>query len=96
MAAYIIAFVEILDEGKFREYQAVASETFAAHGAKFLVRGADHVVLEGPEEERTCVIVEFPSVEQATQFWKSSEYTAAIKLREGAAKMQAILLDGAD
>jgi uncharacterized protein (DUF1330 family) len=94
MAAYMIAFVEMLDEKVFRDYQGVASDAFGAYGAKFLTPGGSHKVLEGPAEDRTCVLVEFPSAEQAQAFWDSPEYQAAIKMREGAANMQVLLLDG--
>ena len=96
MPAYLVAFVDIKDEEKFRAYQGVAGDAFAAYGAKFLTRGGSHLVFEGPEETRTCVQVEFPSVEKATAFWNSPEYQAAIKMREGAAELQVILLDDAE
>ena len=93
MAAYFVAFVDIKDEEKFRAYQGVAGDAFAAYGAKFLTRGGSHKVFEGPDENRTCVLVEFPSAEKATAFWNSPEYQAAIKLREGAAELQVLLLE---
>lgn len=93
MTAYFVAFVDIKDEAKFRAYQGVAGDAFAAYGAKFLTRGGSHSVFEGPDETRTCVLVEFPSVEKATAFWNSPEYQAAIKLREGAADLQVLLLE---
>ena len=96
MPAYFVALVDIKDEEKFRAYQGVASDVFATYGAKFLTRGGSHSVFEGPEETRTCVLVEFPSVEKATAFWNSPEYRAAIKMREGAAEIQVLLLDGTE
>ena len=96
MPAYFVAFVDIKDEEQFRAYQAVAGAAFADYGAKFLTRGGKHTMFEGPEESRTCVLAEFPSVEQATAFWNSPAYQAAIKLREGAADLQVMLLDGED
>lgn len=94
MPAYIVAFVEVLDEEKFRAYQRAASESFAAYGARFLTPGGSHKVLEGVAEDRTCVLVEFPSMEQAEAFWKSDAYQSAVRLREGAANMQVILMGG--
>tara|TARA_Y100000588_G_scaffold328613_1_gene364259 strand:+ start:98 stop:388 length:291 start_codon:yes stop_codon:yes gene_type:complete len=95
MPAYVVALVDMKDEETFRAYQAVAGDLFAAYGAKFLTRGDSHCVFEGPDEPRTCVLVEFPSVEKATAFWNSPEYQAAIKIREGAAQMQILVMDGA-
>ena len=95
MPAYFVAFVDIKDEKKFRAYQGVAGDAFAAYGAKFLTRGGGHTMFEGPNETRTCVLVEFPSAEKATAFWNSREYQAAIKMREAAAELQVMLLDSA-
>ncbi|MFT5447035.1 MAG: hypothetical protein ACI9DC_002210 [Gammaproteobacteria bacterium] len=50
-------------------------------------------MFEGAQETRTCVLVEYPSMEKATAFWNSPEYQAAIKMREGAAQLQVMLLD---
>lgn len=96
MPAYFIAFVDIKDEAKFRAYQGVAGEAFAAYGARFLTRGDKHKMFEGPDETRTCVLAEFPSAEAATAFWNSPEYQAAIKMREGAAELQVLMLEGDD
>lgn len=96
MTAYAIAFVDVKDAEQFAAYQGVASSSFADYGAKFLTSGSIPKILEGAAEGRTCVIVEFPSMEQAEAFWYSDAYQAAIKLREGAADMQVLLLEGGE
>jgi uncharacterized protein (DUF1330 family) len=40
------------------------------------------------------VVIEFPSFEAAEQFYRSPEYTAARKLREGAASAQFVAVEG--
>ena len=40
------------------------------------------------------MVVEFPSFERARQFYNSTEYQAARKVRSGAAEAQFILVEG--
>ena len=50
--------------------------------------------MEGPEEKRRVVVIEFPSFEQAEAFYQSEEYQRAKKLREGAAIGTFIVVEG--
>jgi uncharacterized protein (DUF1330 family) len=50
--------------------------------------------LEGPPENDRVVVIEFPSVERAREFWSSPEYSEARSKRLGAATGQFILVDG--
>jgi uncharacterized protein (DUF1330 family) len=52
------------------------------------------VTLEGPEEKWRVVVVEFPDLEKAKEFYYSQEYTDAKKIREGAALAQFIAISG--
>ena len=52
------------------------------------------VVLEGPPETRRVVIIEFPSLDKAKEFFQSEEYSRVKKLREGAATGQFIAIEG--
>jgi len=68
--------------------------TIAKYGGRFIARGAEIVSLEGPQETRRVVILEFPSLEKARQWYNSDEYQAAKKVRAGAAKAEFIAIDG--
>ena len=59
-----------------------------------IVRGGATETLEGPEETRRIVIIEFPSMEQAKAFYTSSDYQKAKALRDGAGEGQFIVVDG--
>jgi uncharacterized protein (DUF1330 family) len=52
------------------------------------------VTLEGPEETRRVVIIEFPSIDEAKAFYHSNEYQYARTLREGGANAQFVVLAG--
>ncbi len=95
MAAYIIVRMHVTEMEQYKEYTKVAPGVVAQYGGRMLVRGGETVTLEGPEEKDRIVVLEFPSLDQAKAFYGSEEYTAAVKLREGAARAQFIAVEGA-
>ena len=94
MAAYLLARVEVTDWDRYKEYTKKTPGAIAKYGGKFIVRAGDMVTLEGPEETRRVVLIEFPSFEKAKEFYYSQEYQEAKKLRAGAATGQFLAIDG--
>ena len=94
MAAYIVVRVDVTDRERFAEYQKATPDIIAQFGGKFLARGGKVVTLEGEEETRRMVIIEFPSLADAEAFYHCDEYAAAIELRAGAATAQFLAVDG--
>jgi uncharacterized protein (DUF1330 family) len=94
MPAYIIVRVEVTDWERYREYTKRTPAVIAQYGGKFIVRGGEHVTLEGPAETRRLVVIEFPGLEQAKAFYHSKEYTEVKALREGAALGQLVAVEG--
>jgi uncharacterized protein (DUF1330 family) len=94
MSAYIIARVNIKDQDHYRHYLAVTPSIIEKYGGSAIARSEEPLTLEGPEETRRIVILQFPSVEKAKGFYHSPEYREARKLREGAAVGELILIDG--
>jgi len=94
MSAYVIAKVKVTDMEQYKEYMKVSPSVIEKFGGKFIVRGGEIVTLEGPEVTERMVVVEFPSLEKAKAFYHSAEYTAARKLREGAALGSFVALEG--
>lgn len=94
MAAYIIAKVNVTDWDQYNGYMKVTPGVIEKFGGRFLVRGGEMITLEGPEETRRVVILEFPSMEKAKEFYYSNEYSEAKKLREGAASASFLVIDG--
>ena len=95
MAAYVIADVEITDPAKYEDYKKLTPGAIAKHGGKFVARGGQTATLEGNWKPGRVVVIEFPTFEQARNFYTSVEYTAARRARAGAATMKMIVVDGA-
>ena len=94
MPAYVIGRVEISDPEQYSKYMAQSPGSIAEAGGRFIVRGGAITTLEGAEETRRMVVVEFDSVEQAKAWYASERYTSVRSLRAGAADMQMVLVEG--
>jgi len=96
MSAYILMRIQVSDPSKLKSYQEVAPSIIEKYNGKLKVRGGEVVSLEGPNEDRRIVMVEFPSIEDAKKFYYSEEYENAIKLRSDVADFEMIAVDGID
>jgi uncharacterized protein (DUF1330 family) len=94
MPAYIMARVEVTDWDRYREYTKATPDVIAKFGGKFIVRAGEMVPLEGPEETRRIVVIEFPGLAEAKAFYHSEEYTKVKELRLGAATGQFFAIEG--
>jgi len=94
MSAYVIARVEVTDWDKYNEYLKVGPGTISQYGGRFIARGGDIVTLEGPEETRRLIILEFPSLAEAKAWYNSKEYQGAKKLRSGASIGSLVAIEG--
>jgi len=96
MAAYIIARINVTDPDQYKEYINVTPGIIAKYDGRFIVRGGEKVTLEGPEEKWRIVVIEFPDLPKAKEFYYSPEYTDARKIREGAALAQFVAIRGVE
>ena len=94
MTAYIIARINVTDMEQYKKYLGVTPGTIEKYDGRFIARGGETVTLEGTEETRRVVLLEFPSLERAVEWYNSEDYQAAKKLREGAAEASFIAVDG--
>jgi len=94
MPAYIIARVDVTDPIRYRDYINATPAVIARHGGTFIVRGGEIVTLEGEPETHRMVVIEFPSLERAKEFFGSEEYSKVKKLRQGAATGQFLAIEG--
>jgi len=91
---YWMAMVDITDPENYPQYIAANKAAFEKYGAKFLVRGGEGQVLEGPGATR-LVVIEFDSYQTALDCFHSPEYQAALKLRQKFAKAHFTIVEGA-
>ncbi len=95
MPAYVLAEIEVTNPEGYKEYTAQVPATIAKYGGRFAVRGGKAHVLEGEWPERRRVLIEFPTVDAARQWWDSSEYAKPKEMRRANSKGRLLLLEGA-
>ena len=95
---YIYVEIEVTDpEGYRREYMSRSGPAVAAYGGRFLVRGGAAEVLDGPQDGRRRVMIEFDSYERALEFARSDIYAEAKAHRDRHAKVaRFVVLRGAE
>ncbi len=94
MSAYIIGRITVTDPDRYPDYTAETPALIARHGGRFVVRGGAPATLEGPEETRRIVVIEFPSRAAVEAFYNDPAYEPVRAIR-WAAVSELILVDGA-
>ncbi|HWH41933.1 MAG TPA: DUF1330 domain-containing protein [Usitatibacter sp.] len=95
MAAYVFAEIEITNPDGYREYTAIVPATIAKYGGRFLVRGGAAEVLEGDWPQCRRVLLEFPSMQAAKQWFDSPDYEKPKAMRQAASNGRLLLMEGA-
>jgi uncharacterized protein (DUF1330 family) len=85
MTAYVVFEGEVTDPTRYEQYKPRAAASIAAAGGRYLVRGGEVEVLEGNTPAGRTVVLEFPTVQAAVDWYRGEEYGAVRPLREGAA-----------
>tara|TARA_B100000965_G_scaffold403141_1_gene430600 strand:+ start:1412 stop:1708 length:297 start_codon:yes stop_codon:yes gene_type:complete len=77
MTGYTVCvYKNIKDQSKLKEYALAAKSAVEKFKGKFLVRGGEKITAEGKESPRT-VVIEFPTFDDAKNFYFSKEYQKA-------------------
>ena len=96
MAAYIFGRIEVTDWDRYTEYMKLTPGIIEKYRGRFIARGGQMIALEGPEITERVVLVEFPTLERAREFYDSEEYQIAREIRHGAATVSLIAIVGVD
>lgn len=96
--AYVIANLTVTDPQKFAAHLPLSDIALDKFGGRFIVvRQSKSEVLEGSPpglpQSRTLVL-EFNDYDTAVQWYRSPEYEAAIRAREGAAEITMVVVEG--
>lgn len=94
MSAYVVVNIHITDPQGYEEYRRLASPTVTLYGGRYLVRGGRVEVLEGDWRPARYVILEFPNLERARDWWDSPEYRPLRAIRQRTAESSMIVVEG--
>jgi uncharacterized protein (DUF1330 family) len=94
MPAYVISEVEMRDPAGFETYRTLAQASIAQYGGRYIVRAGTTELVEGGPAPKTIVIVEFPTMARAQEWYRSPEYAEALQVRRAALERRLIFVDG--
>ena len=96
MKAYVIVEVKINDPVLYEEYKKLTPRSLEKYHGKFIVRGGASESLEGDWNPQRIVVLEFPTVQLAKDWWSSNEYAPAKSLRQRTAYTKMLLVEGTE
>jgi uncharacterized protein (DUF1330 family) len=92
---WIAIYHSVSDPSALARYAEAATPILLANGARFRARGKPARTFEGGADER-CVVIEFPSVEQAVAVYESAEYQAVLAIMRDHVKREVRIVPGVD
>jgi len=87
---------EVTDPEGYERYKAASPGAVAAAGGRYLARGGELDVLEGDWRPPRLVVLEFEDLAAARRWYDSERYREARRLREGAARMRMVAVQGVE
>lgn len=83
-AAYYVGNVqEVKDPEAYKAYTGKVADALTPFGGKFIVRGADPVILDASRKPPGyIVIIQFPSMKNLRDWWNSPVYSSLRPIRE--------------
>ncbi|PRY90533.1 DUF1330 domain-containing protein [Mongoliibacter ruber] len=93
MPALVLVEVSIHNPELYEEYKKHTLATIQLYGGRFVVRGVKTESLEGNWNPERLVILEFPDVETAKNWWASPEYSKAKAIRYEAANSKMLVVE---
>ena len=82
MKGYVIAIVDVKNAEGYAVYSKQVPATIAKYGGRYLVRGGKTEVREGEWPGPRTVILEFPSLTRALEWYDSPEYKPLRPIRQ--------------
>jgi uncharacterized protein (DUF1330 family) len=97
MTAYVISDVVGLDPELVARYRALARATIERYGGEYLTRvGSPVEAVEGDWSPANIVLLRFPSMARAREWYGSAGYAEALEVRRTALRRNLVFVAGAD
>lgn len=96
MAAYVVVSVDVNDPVRYEDYKKMVPPTLKPYGGRFIVRGGTVHPREGEWLPKRFVLLEFPSIERANEWYDSVEYAPAKALRQATSTANLFIVEGFD
>lgn len=96
MPAYVVVDVDVKDPADYKVYREKAPATITAFGGRYLVRGGEPIHVEPGWQVTRFVILEFPTLAAAKDWYASPAYQAILPIRLRSTRSRMMMLEGLD
>ena len=79
----------------YKDYVAAVSPIVEKYGGEYLVRGGPAQHFEGESIGERTVVIRFPTLQAATEWYHSEEYAPVRKMRQAASTSLQTIVEGA-
>jgi uncharacterized protein (DUF1330 family) len=95
LPAFEVAEIDVHDADTYKtKYAPLVPATLAPYGGKYLAAGGKVETLEGDAPAKRVVIIQFPSMENAKNWYNSKEFNAIKPIRQAVATTRSFLVEG--
>ena len=94
MKGYIIAQINVNNLNNYKEYLKNVTAIAKKYGGEYLIRAGNFEIMEGKWEYKRNVVIKFPSIEKAKEFYHSEEYQPIKIIRVENADNNLIIIEG--
>lgn len=96
MTAYIVGKLTVPNWNWYREYRETTEPLVEKHGGRYLIKGGTSEKLEGDAAlPHAFVLIEFPDLQSAKNWYHCAEYSKMIELRRvSGVDTELFLVDG--
>ncbi len=96
MKGYLIANLDVQDQPTFQRYREQVVPLIARFGGRQIIRGGDVQNVEGNLGLKRLIVIEFPSIDAAREFYECAEYQPMKALRLQSTNSEIALVVGYD
>lgn len=93
-AGYVIAQINVTDTEAYKGYVAAVTPIVEKYGGEYVVRGGPAQHFEGESIGERTVVIRFPSVQAATDWYHSEEYAPVRAMRMAASHGLQTIVEG--
>jgi uncharacterized protein (DUF1330 family) len=86
--------LKVLDATAIVEYRTLAAQSVEQYGGRYLARGGTIHPVAGDWTPESIVIIEFPSMQRAHEWFESAEYAKARAIAADALSRRLIFVEG--
>jgi uncharacterized protein (DUF1330 family) len=94
MKAYLVLDFSVTNVRGFMPYIDAIPAFIDKHGGRYIVRGAEPMVMEGDWAPERMVILEFPSTENARAFLNDPDAQPLFRVRHTTTDSKLVLVEG--